>query len=92
VSAEITVFDDEQEFYALFVRILGPRGGLLLFYDEEAGPPMDLVAELARVLESERVDGRDAMVTVYDSLGRYVGCMGANLWEALLDARYADGA
>jgi hypothetical protein len=29
--------------------------------------------------------GREGMVTVYDDQGRYLGCMGVNLWRALLD-------
>lgn len=28
--------------------------------------------------------GREGMVTVWDDLGRYVGCMGVNLWRHLL--------
>jgi hypothetical protein len=28
--------------------------------------------------------GREGMVTVWDDLGRYVGCMGVELWKHLL--------
>lgn len=28
--------------------------------------------------------GREGMVTVWDDEGRYVGCMGVELWKALL--------
>jgi hypothetical protein len=28
--------------------------------------------------------GREGMVTVWDDLGRYVGCMGVELWRHLL--------
>jgi hypothetical protein len=30
--------------------------------------------------------GREGLVTVYDDQGRYLGCMGVFLWQALLDA------
>jgi hypothetical protein len=33
--------------------------------------------------------GREGMVTVYDSEGEYVGCMGVELWAALLNANEA---
>jgi hypothetical protein len=34
-------------------------------------------------------EGREGMVTVYDHEDNYLGCMGINLWRALLDARAA---
>lgn len=36
-------------------------------------------------------DGREGMVTVYDCDGVYVGCMGVELWNALVNAREAIG-
>ena len=50
----------------------------------------------ATVLESPRPEirsepaerlGREGMVTVWDEHGRIVGCMGIELWRALLAAR-----
>lgn len=32
----------------------------------------------------ERVTGREGMVAVYDSWGRYLGCMGKETWDDLL--------
>lgn len=32
----------------------------------------------------ERAAGREGMVTVYDSWGRYLGCMGEQTWEDLI--------
>ena len=34
--------------------------------------------------EPAELIGREGMVTVWDDLGRYVGCMGVNLWRHLL--------
>lgn len=31
-----------------------------------------------------RAEGREGMVTVYDELGRYLGCMGVETWRAAL--------
>jgi hypothetical protein len=33
---------------------------------------------------SQKAEGREGMVTVYDYCGHYVGCMGIDLWNALL--------
>lgn len=30
--------------------------------------------------------GREGVVTVWDDNGRYLGCMGVNLWRALLES------
>jgi hypothetical protein len=33
--------------------------------------------------------GREGLVTVWDDGGRYLGCMGVNLWRALLESQSA---
>lgn len=40
----------------------------------------------------ERAEGREGMVTVYDSLGNYCGCMGVERWEAILSSTDAQKA
>lgn len=37
---------------------------------------------------TDRAEGREGMVTVYDQFGYYVGCIGVETWQKLL----ADGA
>lgn len=32
----------------------------------------------------ERAEGREGMVTVYDDLGRYLGCMGRETWDGMI--------
>ena len=39
----------------------------------------------------QRAEGREGMLTVYDFTGQYVGCIGAELWQALVNAREASG-
>jgi len=52
-----------------------------------------VVCECAKQASApQRAESRDGMVTVYDSIGQYVGCMGVELWQALVNAREADGA
>jgi hypothetical protein len=74
---------------------VGWRNGLLVTLDEatvlaerergliELQDPVEAGPLLRNTLAAR--DGREGMVTVYDHEGRYLGCMGAHLWQALLD-------
>lgn len=48
---------------------------------------LDTLDELVRRLdqaERDRVEPREGIVTVYDDQGRYLGCMGIEMWNDLL--------
>lgn len=38
------------------------------------------------MIEREVVEAREGMATVYDDKGRYLGCLGIEFWQWLLDS------
>lgn len=48
--------------------------------------PEGTLCECGMQAASVRAEGREGMVTVYDSLGQYLGCMGVETWGSLLDS------
>lgn len=58
---------------------------------ESAGVPMVWrLTPAGREAANRPVEPREGMVTVYDSDGKYVGCMGAETWQQLLDSEAAN--
>lgn len=59
--AEITAFDSLEEFYALFIRVRGMQGTVLLFcegYEKPSSKEIQLAEKLGRLLDADSMGTR----------------------------------